>query len=125
MNKEQRLKFLTRFNNTEVKVPKYDGSIGNKNYTNTDTNKMTITAELSGIMYPPLAILEQIFSKAEKYVYYSTDSIKTSPGETETPSSFIVTSASNPSSLHTVIYDKNGKYDCDGQCLRFKSYKIC
>ena len=79
MNKKQRLKFITRFNNIEVKTPEYDGSIGNKNYTNTDTNKITITAELSGIMYPPLAVLEQIFSKAEKYVCYSTDSIKTSP----------------------------------------------
>ena len=54
--------------------------MGNKNYNDTDTNKMAITAEFSGIMYPPLAVLEQIFSKAEKYVYYSTDSIKTSPG---------------------------------------------
>ena len=26
---------------------------------------------------------------------------------------------------HTVIYHKNGKYDCGGQCVRFKSYKIC
>ena len=124
MNKEQRLKFITRFNNT-VKAPEYDGSIGNKNYISTVTNKMTITTELSEIMYPPLAVLEQIFSKAEKYVYYSTDSIKTSPGDTETPSSFIVASASNPSSPHTVMYQKNGKYDCDGQCLRFKSCKIC
>ena len=41
MNKEQRLKFSTRFNNTGVKAPEYDGSIGNKNYTNTDKNKMT------------------------------------------------------------------------------------
>ena len=106
MNKEQRLKFFTRFNNT-VKAPEYDGSIGNKKYTNTDTNKITITAELSGIMYPPLAVLEQIFSKAEKYVYYSTSSIKTSPGETETSSSFIIASASNPSSPHTVTYHKN------------------
>ena len=55
MNKEQRLTFITRFNNIEVKAPKYDGSIGNKNYTNTDTNKMTITPELSGIMYPPVS----------------------------------------------------------------------
>ena len=45
MNKEQGLKFFTRFNNIEVKTPEYDGSMGNKNYTNTDTNKMTITAE--------------------------------------------------------------------------------
>ena len=125
MNKEQRLKFITRCSNIEVKTPEYDGSIGNKNHTNTDTNKMTITAELSGIMHPPLAVLEQTFSKAKKYVYYSTNSIKTSPGETETPSSFIVASASNPSSPHTVVYHKNGKYDCDGQYLRFKSYKIC
>ena len=109
----------------EFKAPDSDGSIGNKNYTNTNTNKMTITAELSCIIYLPLAVLEQIFSKVEKYVYYSTDSIKTSPGETESPSSFIVASASNPSSPHTVIYHKNGKYDSDGQCLRFKSYKIC
>ena len=70
MKKEQRLKFITRFNNTEVKAPKCDGSIGNKNYTNTDTNKMTITAELSGIIYPPLAVLEQIFSKAEKRLLF-------------------------------------------------------
>ena len=41
MNKEQRLKFSTRFNNAGVKAPEYDGSIGNKNYTNTDKNKMT------------------------------------------------------------------------------------
>ena len=69
MNKEKRLKFITRFNNTEVKTPEYDGSIGNKNYTNTDPNKMTTTAELSGIMCPSVGVLEQIFSKAEKYVY--------------------------------------------------------
>ena len=73
---------------------------------------MTIRAELSGIMYPLLAVLEQIFSKAEKYVYYSTDSIKTSPAATETPSRLIVASASNPSSAHTVIYHKNGNYGC-------------
>ena len=76
-------------------------------------------------MYPPLAVLVQIFSKAEKHVYYSTDNIKTSPGETESPSSFVVASASNPSSPHTVIYHNSGKYDCDGQCLIFRSFKIC
>ena len=54
MNKDQRLKFIT--NNTEVKKPEYDESIGNKNYTNTDTNKITITVELSGNMYLPLAV---------------------------------------------------------------------
>ena len=70
MNKEQRLKFSTRFNNTGVKAPEYDGSIGNKNYTNTDKNKMTIRAELSGIIYPLLAVLEQIFSKAEKCLLF-------------------------------------------------------
>ena len=70
MNKEQRLKFSTRFNNTGVKAPEYDGSIGNKNYTNTDKNKMTIRAELSGIMYPLLAVLEQIFSEAEKCLLF-------------------------------------------------------
>ena len=86
-----------------VKAPENDEYIRNKYHTNTDTNKMTITAELSSIMYPPLAVLEQIFSKSKKYVYYSTDSIKTSPGETETSNSFIVASASNPSTPHTVI----------------------
>ena len=121
MNKVQHHRFFTRFSNIEFKVPGNDGYIRNKYHTYTDTNKMTITAELSNILYPPLAVPEQIFSKSEKYVYYSTNSIKTSPGETETPKSFIVASASNPSTQHTVIYHKNGKYDCGGQCVRFKS----
>ena len=125
MNKVQHHRFFTRFNNIEFKVAGNDGYIRNKYHTNTDTNKVTITAELSSIMYPSLAVLEQIFSKSEKYVYYSTDSIKTSPGETETPNSFIIASASNSSTPHTVIYHKNGKYYCGGQCVRFKSYKIC
>ena len=54
----------------EFKAPDSDGSIGNKNYTNTNTNKMTITAELSGIIYLPLAVLEQIFSKVEKCLLF-------------------------------------------------------
>ena len=49
MNRKQRLKSITRFNNIQVKAPKYDGSIGNKNCTNTDTNKITITADLAAL----------------------------------------------------------------------------
>ena len=76
-------------------------------------------------MYPPLPIHHQIFNKTEKYVYSSPGSIKSSPVGGNTASSLIAASALNPDSPHIAESNASGKYECDVNCIRYKSYKIC
>ena len=83
-----------------------------------------IRPEDSGIMYPLLAILHQIFNKAEKYVYSSPESTKSSPVDGNTACSLIVASSSNPDLLHVFKFNSSGKYECDVNCISYKSYKI-
>ena len=72
-----------------------------------------------------LAILHQIFNKVEKYGYSSIDSIKSSPADGNTARSFIVALCSNPDSSHVVKFNSSVKYECDVNCIRNRSYKIC
>ena len=75
-------------------------------------------------MYPLLPILHQIFNKAEKYVYSSPESNKSSPVDGNTACSLIVASSSIPDSLHVCKFNSSGKYECDVNCIRYKSCKI-
>ena len=86
-------------------------------------SSISIKPEDSGIMYPPLPLLHQI--KAEKYVYSSHDSIKNSPVHGNEDCSLIAASSSNPDSLDVVKFNWSGKYECNTNCRRYKSYKIC
>ena len=66
---------------------------------------ISIKPEDSDIMYLHLAILHQIFNKAEKYGCSSIDIIKSSPADENTTRSLIFASSSNPNSLHVVKFN--------------------
>ena len=55
----------------------------------------------------------------------SSDSIKSSPFDGNTACSLIATTSSNPNSPHVVKFNSSGNYECDVDCIRCKSYKIC
>ena len=58
-------------------------------------------------------------------MYSSPDSIKSSLVDGNTACSLIVVSSSNPDSPHVVKFNSSGKYECNINCIRYKSYKIC
>ena len=58
-------------------------------------------------------------------MYSSPGSIKSSPVDGNTACSLIVASYSNPDSPHVVKFNSSGKYECDVNCIKYKSYKIC
>ena len=57
-------------------------------------------------------------------MYSSSDSIKSSPGDCNTAFSLTVVSSSNPDTQHVAKFNSSGKYECDINCIRYKSYKI-
>ena len=82
-------------------------------------------------MHPTLPLLHQIFIKAKKYMYSSPDSIKSSPFDGNTACSLIDASSlnsdySNPNpNPPAVKFNTSGIYECDVNCIRYISYKIC
>ena len=67
--------------------------------------------EDSFITYPHLLIVYQILSQ--------------SPGYDNAACALIFVSASDPNSRHVVKLNSSGKYECNLNCIRYKSYKIC
>ena len=67
--------------------------------------------EDSFITYPHLLIVYQILSQ--------------SPGYDNAACTLIFVSASDPNSRHVVKLNSSGKYECNLNCIRYKSYKIC
>ena len=122
MNAEQCLSFNEMWNTAEMRGPILN-SISSE--THATMSKIYFKPEDSGTMYSPLPILNQIFNKAEKYAYSSHDSIKSSPLDDNTACTLIVASASNPDTPDVIKFNSNGKYECDINCKRYKSYKIC
>ena len=87
MTTEQCLRFKERFNTAEMRRPILN-LVFYENYATVST--ISIKPDDSGIMYPSLPILHQNFNKAEKYLYSSPDSIKSSPINGKTTCSLIV-----------------------------------
>ena len=81
---------------------------------------MSITAEGSGIQNLTLETVRSIWAKAENYLKSETD-IMPAPGNTK---SMMVASKSSKIP-HFVCAGSNGEYCCDGNCLQWKSSRIC
>ena len=122
MTPKQRQNFLKKFNsqNPKQKTSEY---MPLQNGNSIKEKKISISPSESGIMYPPITVLNQIFDKAERYVYGKTKSITQSPFDNIF--SLLVPSQTNPSTAHIVKYQTNGKFECDHACKRYTAYKIC
>ena len=122
MTAEQRLRFKERINTAEIRRPILN-SVSSENHAT--GSAISIKPGNMDIVYPSLPITHQIFNKAEKYVYSSPDSIKSSAVDGNMPCSLTAASASNPDSPHVVKFNSSGKNEYDVNCIRCKSYKIC
>ena len=122
MTAEQRLRFQERLNTAEIRRPILN-SVSSENHAT--GSAISIKPGNLDIVYPSLPITHQIFNKAEKYVYSSPDSIKSSAVDGNMPCSLIAASASSPDSPHVVKFNSSGKNEYDVNCIRCKSYKIC
>ena len=96
------------FNTAEIVRPQLN-SLSSENHA--PVSIILNRAEDSCIIYPPLLIVHQILSQ--------------SPGHDNAACNLIFVSASDPNSRHVVKLNSSGKYECNLNCIRYKSYKIC
>lgn len=93
MNAENRFRFNKMLNTTQRGAQPLK-LVSSENHA--IVSAIFIKPKDSGTIYSPLPILHQIFNRADKYVYSSPDSIKSSPVDGITACALIVPLASNP-----------------------------
>ena len=110
----QRRNFLKAFNEFVQEPPK-DSRGGNTPGTPT----LSISANDSGLLFPPMEVLNEMFNKAA-VLLENDNAIVRAPGVSE--GLFFVVS-NNANSPHKVAAVDKGRVSCD--CTNFKSFKIC
>ena len=113
MTAGQRSKLISQFNNLPVQGVNSASSKSN----------IAISADESGILYPPHSILSELFDNASKLLA-TNDNLIAAPGAPK--GTYIVAFAKDAGNPLTVTADVvSGKVTCQSRCERYKSYKIC
>ena len=109
MSINQGKNFLRRFNESNVSAID-------------TTNSHILPADLSisvlecGVLYPPIEILDEMFSSASN-LFQDPPSIVQCPG----PEGYLAKSKSDPNQPHHIKLNKNGSFACDASCTKFRS----
>ena len=111
MSQQQKERFIKMFSNTPPVTSVSSGKLKNLSLSPNDT----------GILYPTIEILRNIFVKAESLL--EREGSITSFSGMQNP--YFVESKSNPKEPHKLNVYSNGNVECDNNCLQYKSYKIC
>ena len=84
---------------------------------------MSVNADDSRILYPPLSILSELFDNASELLG-SENNLVAAPGAPA--GTYIVAYANDFSNPLTATADiQSGKVSCQSKCERYKSYRIC
>ena len=83
--------------------------------------QLSIAANDSGLLFPPMEVLQPIFKKAANYIKDLGNAVVKAPGVNK--GLYFVASRQNSNQPHKVATLQRGNISCD--CQNYKSYNIC